>query len=89
MKDLSDWRTEIDQLDRELVAVLNRRAECVLALAPLKREQDVPVFEPDREKRVHDNIRSANNGPLGQESLARIYEAVIKEMRELQQQPGS
>ncbi len=84
MKDLSDWRNEINELDREIVAVLNRRAACVLELAPLKRQQGVPVYEPDRERRVHENVEAANAGPLSNESLDRIYEAVIREMRELQ-----
>ncbi len=88
MKDLSDWRNEINDLDREIVAILNRRAACVLELAPLKRQQGIPVFEPDRERRVHDNIEAANEGPLSTESLTRIYEAVMREMRELQNQPA-
>jgi len=88
MKDLSDWRNEINDLDREIVAILNRRATCVLQLAPLKRQQGIPVFEPDRERRVHDNIDAANKGPLSTESLTRIYEAVMREMRELQNEPA-
>ncbi len=88
MKDLNDWRNEINDLDREIVTVLNRRAACVLELAPLKRRQGIPIYEPDRERRVHENIGAANAGPLSNESLARIYEAVIREMRELQNRPA-
>ena len=86
MKGLSDWRNEIDQLDRELVALLNRRAESVLGLSPLKRQQGMPVHEPEREKRVVDNIVSSNRGPLPDEALERIYRAVIKEMRAMQRE---
>ncbi len=88
MKDLNDWRNEINELDREIVAVLNRRAACVLQLAPLKRLEGIPVYEPDRERRVHENVGAANAGPLSNESLERIYEAVIREMRELQNRPA-
>ncbi len=88
MKDLNDWRNEINELDREIVAVLNRRAACVLALAPLKRQQGIPVYESDRERQVHENIGAVNTGPLSNESLGRIYEAVIREMRELQNLPA-
>ncbi len=86
MKSLSDWRKEIDALDRELVALLNRRATNVLGLAPLKREQGVPVYEPARERRVFENIVGSNRGPLSNESLKCIYEAVIDEMRAMQRQ---
>ena len=86
MKGLSNWRNEIDRVDRELVALLNRRAESVLGLSPLKRQQGMPVHEPEREKRVVDNIVSSNRGPLPDEALERIYRAVIKEMRAMQRE---
>lgn len=86
MKGLSDWRKEIDALDRELIALLNRRATRVLGLAPLKRDQGVPIHEPARERRVFKNIVASNRGPLTNEALTRIYEAVIAEMRAMQRQ---
>lgn len=89
MKSLSELRDEIDGLDREAVRLLNRRAERVLALAPLKRQQGRPVHEPKREQRVLGNILASNVGPLKNDSLERIFEAVIKEMRELQRERGS
>ena len=86
MKGLNDWREEIDALDRELVALLNRRANKVLSLVPLKRNQGVPVHEPARESRVFKNIVASNRGPLTTESLKRIFAAVIAEMRAMQGQ---
>lgn len=85
MKGLSDWRKEIDLLDRELVRLLNRRAECVLRLAPLKRRRGMPVQEPTRESAVLGNIQLSNQGPLSKKALERIYTVVIQEMREMQQ----
>ena len=89
MKDLSDWRDEIDSLDRETVKLLNRRAECVLGLAPLKRQQGRPVHEPSREELVLDNILASNSGPLKNEALERIFNAIIREMREMQRECDS
>lgn len=86
MKNLSDWRAEIDQLDRAAVELLNRRAQCVLHLAPLKRQQGRPVHEPGRERSVLGNILASNVGPLTNEALERIFEAVIREMREMQRE---
>ena len=84
MRDLNDWRRDIDALDRELVDLLNRRAKCVLQLAPLKRVNKINVLDPEREKAVHDNLRSANAGPLPQESVSEIFDCVMKAMRDLQ-----
>ena len=86
MKSLSDWRERIDSLDRDLVALLNARARIVLGLAPVKRERGVPVYEPDREEQVLNNIRSSNEGPLTNDALERVYDAVIREMRAMQSQ---
>ena len=84
MKDLSDWRSEIDRLDREIVALLNRRAQCVLRLAPLKRQANKDVLDPAREAQVLRNLRGANAGPLSHDAVARVFESVMAEMRRLQ-----
>ena len=84
MKDLGEWRKEIDAVDRQIVDLLNRRAEIVLGLAPLKRAQGVPVYEPNRERLVIDNVDGSNHGPLPTEALKRIYRAVMQEMRAMQ-----
>jgi len=64
MKDLSEWRHEIDELDRQIVALLNQRAECVLNLAPLKRRRHIDILDRGREEEVLRKLRAANSGPL-------------------------
>jgi chorismate mutase len=84
MNDLADWRRRIDKIDREIVRLLNRRAECVLQLAPLKKQAKIDVMDPGREAEVHANLRSANAGPLSGEALDRIFDCVMAAMREIQ-----
>ena len=86
MKDLSDWRSQIDQIDRDIVALLNRRAACVLELAPLKRQSNINILDPDRESQVHRNLQDANTGPLEQEAVDRIFDEIMAAMRDLQRQ---
>ena len=88
MNDLADWRSRIDAIDREIVGLLNRRAECVLQLAPLKQQAQIEVFDPERERQVHANLRSANGGPLPDESVALVFERIMAAMRELQSKPA-
>jgi chorismate mutase len=85
-KELTEWRNRIDTLDNELVALLNRRAEYVLQLAPLKRQIGVAVQDAGREQEVRDKLRAANSGPLPDESLEQIYAAIMAAMRDLQSQ---
>lgn len=83
-RELSEWRGRIDELDRELIALLNRRAGYVLELAPLKRRIGVQVQDSEREQQVRRNLKAANAGPLPDDSVVQIYEAIMATMRELQ-----
>lgn len=84
--DLSDWRKRIDSLDRKLLSLLNERAECVLKLAPLKRQMAIPIEEPDREAAIHASLKRHNEGPLSNEAVWRIFEAIMGEMKAVQRE---
>lgn len=83
-KELSHWRGEIDAVDGEIVALLNRRTQYVLKLAPLKEELGRDVRDAGREAVVLDNLKKASTGPLPDESLVKIYQAIMAAMRDLQ-----
>ncbi|MFZ0706668.1 MAG: chorismate mutase, partial [Candidatus Korobacteraceae bacterium] len=70
--DIADWRRQIDELDRQLVELINKRAECALEIGRLKRNSDMPVYEPDRERIIFDNIARNNAGPLSTMQLRQI-----------------
>jgi chorismate mutase / prephenate dehydratase len=84
--DLSGWRKRIDQIDSKLLALLNERAECVLRLAPLKRQQSIPIEEPEREAAIRANLSHNNLGPLSHEAVCRIFDAIMREMKAVQQE---
>jgi len=82
--DISDWRDKIDELDRQLVDLLNERASAAQQIGLLKRDSQLPIYEPDREKKVFDNVKSHNRGPLPERDLMQLYERIIDVMRKLQ-----
>jgi len=82
--DIADWRRKIDELDRRLVELINQRAECAHEIGKLKRNSEMPIYEPDREKIVFDNIARHNPGPLSNIELRQIYERLIDVMRQIQ-----
>src|ERR1700757_540807 len=81
---LEELRKRIDVLDRQLVELLNERARAAQMVGHLKAATSLPVYEPNREKLVYANVRSANNGPLPDIELTHIYERIIDVMRALQ-----
>ncbi|MGO9088356.1 MAG: chorismate mutase [Candidatus Sulfotelmatobacter sp.] len=84
--DIEDWRKKIDELDRKLVALLSERARAAVAIGKLKRNTNLPVYEPDRERIVFTNVQEANRGPLPGRDLVRIYERIIDVMRNIQKE---
>lgn len=82
--DISDWRKKIDDLDLKLAALLNERAAAVVEIGRLKRHTSLPIYEPDRERAVIDNVQRNSNGPLTERDLAQIYERIMDVMRSIQ-----
>jgi chorismate mutase len=84
--DIDDWRKRIDELDRKLVALLSERARAAVEIGRLKRDTNLPIYEPDRERIVFANVQQANQGPLPSRDLVRIYERIIDVMRNIQKE---
>ena len=84
--DIEDWRKKIDELDRKLVELLRERAQAAVAIGKLKRDTSMPIYEPDRERIVFENVQAANPGPLQGRDLVRIYERIIDVMRNVQKE---
>lgn len=82
--DIADWRKKIDELDRKLVFLINERAKCALQIGQLKSRSAMPVYEPDRERIIFENIARENAGPLTQVQLRQIYERLVDVMRQIQ-----
>ncbi|QDU71292.1 prephenate dehydratase [Mucisphaera calidilacus] len=74
---LAPLREQIDGLDRELVELLNRRAEVVVEVGKLKRDKGGAIYAPDREQRVLERVRALNEGRLLPDTC---IEAIWREM---------
>ena len=84
--DIADWRKKIDDLDRRLVELLNERAQCAHEIGKLKRNSGMPIYEPDREKIILENIKRNNQGPLSEMQLRMVYERLVDVMRQIQRE---
>ncbi len=84
--DIADWRKKIDELDRQLVRLINERAQCAHEIGKLKRNSAMPIYEPDREKIIFQNIARDNEGPLSDVQLRQVYERLVDVMRQIQRE---
>ena len=83
--DLEHWRGKIDALSKQLVDLLNERAECAIAVGDLKRKQGLPLYAPERETAVLNQLKELNKGPLSDEAVQRIFRQIIDEALRLEQ----
>jgi chorismate mutase/prephenate dehydratase len=77
-------RQQIDAVDRELLALLNRRAGLALEVGEIKKRQGTAVFRPEREAQVIDGLKAVNPGPLHGESVAPIWREIMSACRSLE-----
>jgi len=84
-KDLEAWREKIDALNEQILVLVNQRAECALAVGEIKRAAGLPLYAPDREMAVLNQIKSLNKGPLSHEAVQRIFKQIIDESLRLEE----
>jgi len=77
-------RDKIDALDRELLAMLNRRMGLAQEVGDLKKAEGSVVFRPEREAQVIDGLKGINQGPLPNESVAPIWREIMSASRALE-----
>lgn len=84
MKSLSNLRQSIDNIDDQIVALLESRAQLVLEVKETKKEQNLNIYSPAREQEIFARIRKAAEGgafPLS--SLERIFTSILSATRSL------
>ena len=84
--DIADWRKQIDELDRRLVELLSERARAAVEIGRLKKDTNLPIYEPERERIVFQKVQEINPGPLPGRDLVRIYERIMDVMRNIQKE---
>lgn len=83
--DLPALRRQIDAaVDRELLALLNKRASLAQAVGEIKKKEGSVVFRPEREAQVIDGLKAVNQGPLKTESVAPIWREIMSACRALE-----
>ncbi len=82
--DLPALRQQIDAVDQELLALLNRRAGLALAVGEIKKREGSVVFRPEREAQVIERLKATNPGPLRTGSVAPIWREIMSASRALE-----
>lgn len=84
MKDLSEWRKRIDEIDGQILQLLSDRARCAVEIGRYKKERGMPAWAPEREAEIIRNVVRSNPGPLDDAAVRRLFERIIDEARSLE-----
>ena len=82
--DFDGWRKKIDEIDLQLLELLNKRSRCAMEIGKIKKKKNLPAWSPEREAEIHKQISAANQGPLGDAAVRRLFERIIDEARSLE-----
>lgn len=82
---LEKQRAEIDAIDREIVALFERRMQVVVDVARIKKENGIAILDASREKEVIAKVQSYLKDVTLKEELAETYETLMKVSKDYQQ----
>ena len=84
--ELEDLRKRIDELDCELLDVISRRLALMPMVADVKREQNAPVNQEDRERELMEGMRKmAQERGMSADFVERIMAEIIAESKRIQE----
>ena len=83
---LENLRASIDELDKQLLVLLEKRAEVVVRVGALKKNtmEDPQYYRPDREATLLREKVKAHEGVLPKEDRLEIFRAIISACRALE-----
>ncbi len=82
MTELDALRSEISELDRRLLEVLNRRLELVAAVRDYKDAAGERWIDPEREADLLQALVAANPGPLTERGVNSIFSAILDVLKQ-------
>ncbi|MCQ2399906.1 MAG: chorismate mutase [Clostridia bacterium] len=84
MDNLQFLRSEIDEIDDEIVRLFNKRMIIVKKINEEKKKTGVNVSDPAREQIILDRVKSLSNSEFSDYVLS-LYEEIFKLSKDYQQ----
>jgi len=81
MDDLTKLRNDINEIDIQLFALLERRFELSRRVKEVKKNQNTPIFDPKREQRILASIPMSKN----QEYIKEVYKTLFTLSKQIQE----
>jgi chorismate mutase / prephenate dehydratase len=82
---LKPLRERIDSIDHQILRLLEERAELVHKIGEAKREANLKVYDPQRERVIIDKLLAASSGVFPKEAISRVFREVMSACLMLQE----
>lgn len=74
---IENLRNGIDEIDSTIIGLLNQRCELARQIGHWKKEHNLPIYVPERERQLLENLAAKNPGPLDHDSVVAIYREIM------------
>jgi chorismate mutase/prephenate dehydratase len=82
--ELEKLRDNMKEKDREIIRLLNERAQVSVQIGAVKGQEGLTVYDPSQEARVYGYLQELNCGPLPPTAITAIFREIISASRALQ-----
>lgn len=82
--DLNEIRQQIDTVDNEIVALLEKRMKLVTRVSAYKQRTGKAIYDPEREQALLNKVAESVTNPEYQEAIVASFADIMKHSRTYQ-----
>lgn len=76
--ELDVLRGRLDEINGQLLELISERAKIVQEIGVVKEKQGVPKFDPEREKKMLDQLVASNKGPFTDGTIRSLFKQIFQ-----------
>lgn len=84
MENIEANRRKLDEIDDVIITKLLERFEVTKEIGKIKKNHNIEIFQPEREKAIIDSIKSRLEGYEDVEAIIEIYKTIMSKSKALQ-----
>ncbi|MCC7429202.1 chorismate mutase [bacterium] len=81
LKEVERIRKQIDKLDKNLILLLEKRLGLVQKIWQLKKEKNLPLLDPEREKQMIEQALKLETANLSKKDVERLYTLILDDFK--------
>ena len=85
MEEIEKLRSDLDEIDIEILQLLMRRTEIVKKIGLIKKQYAMPIVDRKREKKVYNNVKEfALKHELDYDQIKSIFKEIMQFSKKVQ-----